>query len=132
MFLLLAENGTALLPTVRSRCELLSLTPLSRQEAEHWLKLRFPKVSPEAVTAAGHSQRRSIGPRSGRAVPARIREIRNWSVLRNDFWTLCPPGDELGRMEMAISLEKWDRDRLAELLDILRSQVCQKLSQPPV
>lgn len=131
MFLLLAENGTALLPTVRSRCELLSLTPLSRQEAEHWLKLRFPKVSPEAVTAAairsGGVLGRAVDELSG--ADQRDQELVCLAELISD--TLST-GDELGRMEMAISLEKWDRDRLAELLDILRSQVCQKLSQPPV
>ncbi len=129
VFLLLAENGTALLPTVRSRCELLALTPLSRQEAEYWLRLRFPKAPPEAVAAAairsGGVLGRAVDELSG--ADQRDQEL---VCLAERFLDTLSTGDELGRMEMAISLEKWDRDRLAELLDILRSQICQRLSQP--
>ena len=36
-FLLLTDNAAALLPTVRSRCELLPLSPVTEAEAEEWL-----------------------------------------------------------------------------------------------
>ena len=46
-FLLLTDNAAALLPTVRSRCELLPLSPVTEAEAEDWLAGRFPDRSPE-------------------------------------------------------------------------------------
>ena len=46
-FLLLAENSSALLQTVRSRCEELALAPVSPQEGEQWLSRRFPNRTAE-------------------------------------------------------------------------------------
>lgn len=44
-FLLLAQNASALLPTVRSRCEELALAPVTVPQAEQWLARRFPDQS---------------------------------------------------------------------------------------
>ena len=45
-FLLLAENAAALLPTVRSRCETLTLSPVTPQQAEDYLARRWPELAP--------------------------------------------------------------------------------------
>ena len=41
-FLLLTDNAAALLPTVRSRCEHLPLSPVTQREAELWLDEHYP------------------------------------------------------------------------------------------
>ena len=51
-FLFLTDNAGAILPTVRSRCELLSLSPVSPAEAESWLLSRYPQLPPEQVREA--------------------------------------------------------------------------------
>ena len=43
-FLLLTDNAAALLPTVRSRCEHLPLSPVTQREAEHWLDEHLPDI----------------------------------------------------------------------------------------
>ena len=44
-FLLLTDNAAALLSTVRSRCEVLTLSPVTVQEAEAFLAARYPDCS---------------------------------------------------------------------------------------
>ena len=55
VFFLLAENGSALLPTVRSRCETLELAPVSPAQAEEWLAKAFPGRTAEEIRRAGES-----------------------------------------------------------------------------
>lgn len=52
VFLLLTDNPASMLPTIRSRCETLSLSPVSEAEAESWLKARFPKKSANEIHQA--------------------------------------------------------------------------------
>ena len=52
VFFLLAENGSALLPTVRSRCETLELAPVSPAQAEEWLAKAFPGRTAEEIRRA--------------------------------------------------------------------------------
>ncbi|MBU5435387.1 ATP-binding protein [Pseudoflavonifractor sp. MSJ-37] len=51
-FLLLAENAQLLLTTVRSRCEVLTLSPVSLAEAEGFLRAHFPDRAPEELQTA--------------------------------------------------------------------------------
>ena len=51
-FLLLTDNAAALLPTVRSRCEHLPLSPVTRREAELWLDEHYPDQPQAARQAA--------------------------------------------------------------------------------
>jgi DNA polymerase-3 subunit delta' len=51
-FLLLAENVAALLPTVRSRCMELLLSPVTAEEAFCWLQGRFPDREQEELRRA--------------------------------------------------------------------------------
>ena len=54
-FLLLSENPDALLPTVRSRCVELALSPLSWEEAAPVLRARVPDAEERALRAAWQS-----------------------------------------------------------------------------
>ena len=127
-FLLLADNAAALLPTVRSRCEVLSLTPVTRQEGEEWLRRRFPQADPKEISAAaircGGVLGRAVDELSGGG-----QEDGELTGLAQKLLDTLFTGDELGRMELAVTLEKWDRDRLAALLDTLRELICARLAR---
>lgn len=128
-FLLLADNADALLPTVRSRCEVLSLTPVTRQEGEHWLRRRFPQADPNEISAAAIR----CGGVLGRAVEELSgggQEDGDLSAAAQRLLDSLLTGDELGRMELATALEKWDRDRFAAFLDRFQGLLCQQLASP--
>ena len=81
-FLLLTENAAALLPTVRSRCETLTLSPVSLPEAEAFLYARYPQRSREELSAAA---RRCEG-LLGRAVAELCISLEKWE--RDDLAAL--------------------------------------------
>ncbi len=126
-FLLLAENAAALLPTVRSRCQLLALSPVTREEGERWLRARFPQADPAAVSAAalrcGGVLGRAVDELSGTETDGELEQL-----ARRLLDTL-ETGDELARMELAVSLEKWDRERLHALLVRLRALLAAALAK---
>ncbi|MFR1052656.1 MAG: ATP-binding protein, partial [Lachnospirales bacterium] len=114
-FLLLTDNPAALLPTVRSRCEGLALSPVPRAEAEAWLTRRFPGKEPEEIRNAAAG----CGGLLGRAVE-RLEGTRGDGAAAEAariLIALLAKGDELALAAYCVSLEKWDRDALAALLD---------------
>ena len=128
-FLLLAEAAGELLPTVRSRCEVLALAPVDRREGEAWLRERFPDAPAQALSAAalrcGGILGRAVDELSGGG-----EEEAELSALAARLADTVEAGDELGRLELAMPLEKWDRERLAQLLDALRAEALRRLERP--
>ena len=128
-FLLLAEAAGELLPTVRSRCEVLALAPVDRREGEAWLRERFPGAPAQALSAAvlrcGGILGRAVDELSGGG-----EEEAELSALAARLADTVEAGDELGRLELAMPLEKWDRERLARLLDALRAEALRRLERP--
>lgn len=126
-FLLLADNAGALLPTVRSRCETLQLTPVEPQECVRWLRTRFPDADAGAVEAAAAR----CGGILGRAVDelsgAEQEDTELLSLAERLVGTL-ETGSELERMELAVSLEKWKRERMSALLDTVYTVLCRELA----
>ena len=115
-FLLLSDNAGAMLPTVRSRCELLTLSPVTPAEAEAWLLQRFPDLPREQILDAA---RRCEGV-LGRAVAwlegggQEAEEVRSAGA---ELARLLLSGPEGALLEYCVGLEKWERDALGELLD---------------
>ena len=115
-FLLLSDNAGAMLPTVRSRCELLTLSPVTPAETEAWLLRRFPDLPREQILDAA---RRCEGVR-GRAVAwlegggQEAEEVRSAGA---ELARLLLSGPEGALLEYCVGLEKWERDALGELLD---------------
>ena len=115
-FLLLTDNAAALLPTVRSRCELLPLSPVTEAEAEEWMAGRFPDRSPEERRQAarrcegllGRAVSLLEGQAGGedKALSAALELVRRLAAR-----------DELALAEHCVTLEKWDRDGLRQVLD---------------
>ena len=118
-FLLLADNPGGVLTTIRSRCEGLSLTPVSPQEAEAWLLRRFPDKSPQAVRDAAAQCGGLLGiavqALEGEEGPDPARE----AALQ--LLALLAKGDELALCAFAVTLEKWDRDSFTKLTETARS-----------
>lgn len=117
-FLLLTENAAALLPTVRSRCEVLPLSPVPKEEAVSYLRGRFPDLPTEAVTSAAARCEgllgRAVGELTGTS--AGDEEIRGEAIL---LLNALSERDEQAFLERTVALEKWDRDKLSSLLDEL-------------
>ncbi len=132
-FLLLTDNPGALLTTVRSRCEGLPLSPVTAAEAEAWLARRFPHRSPEerhaAALGCGGLLGEAVALLEGDGADGR-REAAS-ALL-----TALARGDELGLMEQAVGLEKWERDKLAalfeELIALLRDALALRAGSAPL
>ncbi len=113
-FLLLTDNAAALLPTVRSRCETLTLSPVTAAEAEGYLRARYPDRPSQAIAAAAQRCEgvlgRAVAELEGAAAGDAVREgaVR---LLR-----LLAGGDELALLEFSVSLEKWERADVEALL----------------
>ena len=117
-FLLLTENAGALLPTVRSRCELLSLSPVTEEEARAALAGRFPDLPPAQISEAARRCQGVIGKgvellEGGGARTDRIRE----TALQ--LAGLFAAGSESAALALCVGLEKWEREDLTALLDEL-------------
>ena len=116
-FLLLTDNPNKLLPTVRSRCEVLALSPVTVQEAESFLAARYPDRTPaEIAHAAARCEGilgRAVDQLEGKAGDGKALEGAATLLKR-----LCDR-DELAILDFCAGLErdKWDRDAIGALLD---------------
>ncbi len=119
-FLFLTDNAAALLPTVRSRCETLSLSPVTLEEAQAYLLSRYPAQDRRQVLEAA---RRCEG-LLGRAVAELEQPGSSEELERRTALTLMDAlarGDELSLAQGCIALESdkktWDRERLSALVE---------------
>lgn len=114
-FLLIAENPGALLSTVRSRCETLTLFPLSDGEMEQWLRTNYPDLAQEEL-------RRTVGEAQG--LPGRAAALLERGAGEDDetaekLVRLWLDGDEWELTKLCVGLERWERTRFADLLDAM-------------
>lgn len=120
-FLLQCENPGGVLETIRSRCEGLSLTPVSPAQAEAALLARYPQTDRDRVREAA----RRCGGLLGLAV-AELEGDRDDGPIREmgqQLLKLLAARDELGLAQLCVEMEtgKWDRDTLVRLFLHLRS-----------
>ena len=117
-FLLLADNAAALLPTVRSRCEGLSLSPVGADQAAAFLRARYPDRDPgeleRAAAACGGILGRAVSALEGGGQEDEAVRIAARTVLER-----LANRDELALQAYCVELEKWGRDALCALLDEL-------------
>ena len=115
-FLLLTDNSSALLPTVRSRCEELALSPVSVPQAEQWLAEHFgDKPEQQRRQAALDSQ--GILGRAVELLSADTTEKEELHQLARQVVQLWLDGQEGTLMTLCAPMEKWDRQQFAALLD---------------
>lgn len=122
VFLLLAPSPEALLPTIRSRCAHLRLSPLPRAVLEPALRQRFPDRSAADLEAAmGRS-----GGFLGQAVT-----LLEGSGLQlpqvEQFAAAYAAHDTLGLAMVFGSMDKYKRNQLAPVLEELQRLLAQSL-----
>lgn len=127
-FLFLTDNAGAILPTVRSRCELLSLSPVTPAEAEAWLLSRHPDLPRERVLEAADRCEGSLG-RAEAWLEGDGDEARRLQETAGRLTALMAAGNEPALLELCAGLEKWDREALAALLDEAVGQLRNRLAR---
>lgn len=115
-FLLLAENGGAVLPTVRSRCELLNLGPVSEAEALEVLSARFPNLPADQIADAAHRCEGVIG-RGITLLEDSGGKAQEVQETAQNLVKLLLEGPELAALEFCVGLEKWEREDLSALME---------------
>lgn len=126
-FLLLTDNAGAMLQTVRSRCEVLTLSPITPDQAQEWLLKRYPQLERAQVLDAAARCEGVLG----RAVEAL--EGGGEAAAENRVQAAMLKGLLLGKseitlLEYCVVLESRDRDALAALLDETVQQLRDGLS----
>lgn len=120
-FLLLTENADMLLPTVRSRCQVLTLDPVTPQEALRFLEIRFPKRAPqqrqEAALRCEGILGRAVEELEGKPGSALSQELQTAGELLRRL----AAGQEAEVAEICVQMdvEKWDGSRLQAVLEEL-------------
>lgn len=117
-FLLLTDNPGALLSTIRSRCEGLSLTPVSPGDAQEFLLRRFPGKDANLLRAEAFACEGILG-RAVRRLEETDQEADPVPDAALDLLALMAKRDELGLCAKCVALEKLDRDSLSRLFDEL-------------
>ena len=110
VFILLTDNPEKLLPTVRSRCTELALTAVPESQMGQYLRERYPKASPEDVTAAIQ--------RSGGWLGQAMNLLDDGELPPQtaDFVHSFSRRDPLGLLNVLVPMEKWKRDAFLEIL----------------
>ena len=127
-FLLLAENPSGLLPTVRSRCEILRMTPLSVRECARELGVRFPRKSGEELEKAARACQGFLG----RAVEALDESGASRAELEKEAAGLADAlenAEEAELFEALTALDRGSRDELITLLEVLSEDLAERLAR---
>ena len=112
VFILLTDHPERLLPTVRSRCTELSLSPLDENTLRSALQKEFPSASAEDIAAA-------MG-RSGGFFGKAKEELTQGAQIAPqtaEFSAAFASRDSLSLCKLLASMEKLKRDQLISLLE---------------
>ena len=111
VYLLLTDNAHKILPTVRSRCVELALQPLEAKLLRSTLRQQFPKADTGSIDAAIARS----GGFLGQAQSLLSNEDTQPPQIEELVTALCSK-DILRLTYTLVSMEKWKRDQLLELL----------------
>ena len=106
-FIILATHPDAVLPTIRSRCVTLHLSPISTEEALPFLQNRCPDATREELLAA-HVR---AGGYLGRAAEL-VKESTDAKCA--EFAQAFASGDKLALLALLVSMEKLKRPQLID------------------
>lgn len=112
VFLLLTDNPEKLLPTIRSRCMELKLSPLPEDSLRQHLARQFPDTDDSAISAAIS--------RSGGWLGQAMELLQAGSQLYPEtekFLAAYGEKSELGLVSTLVPMEKYKRDRLIPILE---------------
>ena len=121
VFLLLSTHAEKLLPTIRSRCAELHLSPVGQEEAAAYLQRRLPQQQSDAI--------RSACVRSGGFLGQALALLESGSAPQTaEFAAAYAGGDALALLRVLLPLEKYKRTELLPVLQQWRALVCDALS----
>ncbi|MCD7802778.1 MAG: DNA polymerase III subunit [Clostridiales bacterium] len=117
VFFLIAENPMSLLQTIRSRCALYELGPVSPEEALPVLRGRFPGQSDGELTQAVQTAHGLIGGAIALLEGNGQQEPPEVSKSLDALCAALSRRSELALMEWSVQIQndKWSRDQLASL-----------------
>lgn len=112
-FLILSDNPETLLPTIRSRCTQLQLTPVQPEILRPWLAAQFPSAAPEDLDAAirrsgGYPGQAADILQSGEALPPEAETFVKCFAAR----------DAMGLVSLLVPMEKWKRDQALPVFEM--------------
>lgn len=111
VFILLAENPEALLPTVRSRCVELKLLPLDESTLRRELQHQFPDAQSDVISAAIDRSGGYLG-----QAKALLEGQSNVPPQTEDLVRAFCSRNSLLLTQTLVPMEKWKRDQLIEIL----------------
>lgn len=120
MFLLLAGAVEKLLPTIRSRCAVLRLSPLPDGLLRAELARRFPDAPPDRIEAALSGSGGFLG---GAAAILEAEPLPQTPQFAKAYGE----GDTLGLLSLFCSMEKFNRDRLLPIVQEFRRLIVEAL-----
>ena len=125
-FLLLAENGSGVLETVRSRCEELELTPVPLNDCRSYLAARFPDKPEEEREQAALSGQGVLG----RAV-AQLEgnDTPQWQSAVETLAEAIERGGELELFQASMALDR--KDSLLPMLEALEESLGRRCVAAP-
>lgn len=125
-FLLLAENGSVVLETVRSRCEELELTPVPLNDCRSYLAARFPDKPEEEREQAALSCQGVLG----RAV-AQLEgnDTPQWQSAVETLAEAIERGGELELFQASMALDR--KDSLLPMLEALEESLGRRCVAAP-
>ena len=130
-FLLLTQHAEQMLPTIRSRCVELRLSPLPEGLLRTELSKRFPKADAEAITSAIL--------RSGGYLGQAVTLLEESAALLPQSQTLTQAlcgGTETALLRLLVSMENLKRDQLRPVLQewyrLLSSAAACQRGMPPI
>lgn len=128
-FLLISDNPMALLPTIRSRCVALRLTPVDTAEAVQVLSRRFPDREIGALTRAAEQSRGLLGQAITLLEGTAGEDNAVVSALEG-CWKALESSSTLALMEWAVGVQndKLTRDQLSRVYALLRQRLLEALA----
>lgn len=122
-FLLLSQQPEQLLPTVRSRCVELQLSPVPWEEAEPWLKQRHPGEDSGKMRSAWEQSGGFLGQTMSLLKKGETTDPRALGLIR-----AFSAGDIMALTEILCKMEKMKREQLIPILRQMQALVAQALS----
>jgi DNA polymerase-3 subunit delta' len=121
VFLLLTDNPDRILPTVRSRCATLSLSPLPVTTILGELQRRFPQADPSACRTAAEQSGGFLGP----AITA-LQATPSTSHTTS-FGAVYAARDRLALLQLTTGLERLSHEQLQDTLQQWLELLCAAL-----
>lgn len=114
-FLFLTEHAAQLIPTIRSRCEELKFTPVSREELMEVLTARYPDKAPEELNRAAEQSGGMVGQALSLLDTQEDEDTAELDQLAEEFCAALGAKDELGLASFMAAQEKRSRQELSAI-----------------